>query len=106
MNTFGSSGIVEYSFPMWSKKHVGNWLDAFKPRRGSRASISDSSSWTSSRKNSRSASLSSLFSQGTPEEQQSLMEPVKKAPYVPKYAAKAHVRTTTTKEIRTNNHML
>ncbi|KAF6801139.1 hypothetical protein CMUS01_05395 [Colletotrichum musicola] len=110
MNTSTSSGIVDYSFPMWSKKHVGNWLDAFKPRRGSRSSISSSSSGSSSapssRKSSRSSSLASLFSRGTAEEQERLMPEVKRTPYVPKYAAKSFMRTTTTHEIRINSEIL
>ncbi|KAF9875769.1 hypothetical protein CkaCkLH20_06701 [Colletotrichum karsti] len=116
MNSFGSCGIVEYSFPMWSKQHVGNWLDAFKPRRNSRSSIYSSSSGFSSSSasaKSRSASLSSLFSRAPvdddePERERLVAdeEPVKRKPYVPKYAARSFMRTTTTLEIRAKNEML
>ncbi|KAL0935211.1 uncharacterized protein CTRU02_209802 [Colletotrichum truncatum] len=92
-------------------KNSGNWLDAFSSRRGSRSSISSSSSGSfsgPSRKTSRSASLASIFSRGTSEEEERLMvdEPVQRTPYVPRYAAKSYMKTTTTHEIRINSEIL
>lgn len=121
MNTPGSFGIVDYSFPMWSKKHVGSWLDAFKP--GRRSSTSSSSTASSSApssprsatfslssrmgSNSRSGSLASLTSMGTMEEQESLMgDQPKQAAYVPRHAAKSFMKTTTSKEIRKQSEIM
>ncbi|CCF39754.1 hypothetical protein CH063_02196 [Colletotrichum higginsianum] len=114
MNTPGSFGIVDYSFPMWSKKHVGSWLDAFKPRRSSTSSSSTSSSRTSSFStssrsgpSSRNGSLASLMSMGTVEEQEHLMaEQPKRPAYVPQHAAKSFMKTATSKEIRKNGEIL
>ncbi|OHE93714.1 hypothetical protein CORC01_10941 [Colletotrichum orchidophilum] len=118
MNTPGSFGIVDYSFPMWSKKHVGSWLDAFKPRRSSSSSSSSSSASSSSRSssfslssragaNSRSGSLASLSSMGTVEEQEHLMaDQPKRAAYVPRHAAKSFMKTTTSKEIRKQSEII
>ncbi|GKT64641.1 hypothetical protein ColTof4_07037 [Colletotrichum tofieldiae] len=96
---------------MWSKKHVGSWVDAFKPRRSSTsASSSRSSSFSMSSRsgpNSRSGSLASLTSMGTAEEQEHLMaEQPKRAAYVPQHAARSFMKTATSKEIRKNGEIL
>ncbi|TQN71558.1 hypothetical protein CSHISOI_03960 [Colletotrichum shisoi] len=113
MNTPGSFGIVDYSFPMWSKKHVGSWLDAFKPRRSSTSSSTSSSrasSFSMSSRpgpSSRNGSLASLMSMGTVEEQEHLMaEQPKRPAYVPQHAAKSFMKTATSKEIRKNGEIL
>ncbi|KAJ0164054.1 hypothetical protein CTA2_1838 [Colletotrichum tanaceti] len=99
---------------MWSKKHVGSWLDAFKPRRSSTSSSSTSSSRapsfsmpSRSGPSSRNGSLSSLMSMGTVEEQEHLMaEQPKRSAYVPQHAAKSFMKTATSKEIRKNGEIL
>ncbi|KAK1980817.1 hypothetical protein LZ30DRAFT_594039 [Colletotrichum cereale] len=119
MNTPGSSGIVEYSFPMWSKKHVGSWVDAFKPRRSSTSSTASTSSpspsprtstfsiFSRSDQSSRSGSVASLSSMGNTEEHEHLMaEQPKRAAYVPQHAAKSFMKTATSKEIRKKGEIL
>ncbi|OLN81727.1 hypothetical protein CCHL11_06891 [Colletotrichum chlorophyti] len=110
-----SFGIVEYSFPMWSKKHVGSWLDAFKPRQ------SPASSRTSSPASASSSRRTTGRRGGAPEERELLIvideEPRRvlttgaslsksKSKYMPRHAGASFLKTTTSKEIRKNGEIL